>query len=449
VDRAHRYNLDAALDVVRNFREILLVIRWDQHCLQSAAQRREQLLLEAADRQDAAAQRDLAGHRDVALDRDPGQHRYDRGHHADAGGRPVFRGGAFWDVDVDVLFFDQRRFDAESVAACLDIALGRLHRFLHYVAELAGCGDPPLAGQRDGLDSQQFAADLGPGKTGGDTHQILGLGLAEAEAPDAGVFVEIAAGDADPLALFHQNVFDRLARQVGDLALEVANAGLTRVVADHIAQRVVADGPFTLLEAMRLDLLRDQVALGDLDLLALGIAREPDDLHAVHQRLRHAQRVGRGDEHHIGQVVIDFEIMVLKARILLRIEHFQQGRGRIAAPIGADLIDLVEQEERVRRFRLLHALQDLARHRTDIGAAVAADLGLVAHAAQGHPDEVAPGRPRHRFAERRLADARRADQAQDRALHFLHALLDGEVFEDAFLDLFQPEMVGVQDALGA
>src|SRR5205814_697009 len=86
--------------------------------------------------------------------------------------------------------------------------------------------------------------------------------------------------------------------------------------------RVVADGPFALLEAVRLNLLRDQVALGDLDLLVLGIAREPDDLHAVHQRLRHAQRVGRGDEHHIGQVVIDLEVMVLKARILLRIGPF-------------------------------------------------------------------------------------------------------------------------------
>src|SRR5207248_9867675 len=103
----------------------------------------------------------------------------------------------------------------------------------------------------------------GPGQTSRDADHVLAFRLAEAEPPDAGIFVEVAAGDADPLALFHQDVFDRFARQIGDLALEVANPSLARVVADQIAQRVVADVPFGLFEAVRLDLLRDQVALSD------------------------------------------------------------------------------------------------------------------------------------------------------------------------------------------
>jgi hypothetical protein len=49
----------------------------DQHGLDAAAQRRQQLLLQAADRQHAAAQRDLAGHGDVLADRNAGQHRDD------------------------------------------------------------------------------------------------------------------------------------------------------------------------------------------------------------------------------------------------------------------------------------------------------------------------------------------------------------------------------------
>src|SRR5260221_13628951 len=72
---------------------------------------------------------------------------------------------------------------------------------------------------------------------------------------------------------------------------------------------------------------------------------------------------------------------------------------------------------------------------------MAPDLGFVAHAAQRHAHEIATGSARHRLAERGLADTRRADQAQDRALHFLHALLDREVLKDALLDLLQPEMV--------
>jgi hypothetical protein len=75
---------------------------------------------------------------------------------------------------------------------------------------------------------------------------------------------------------------------------------------------------------MLLLLLGDQVALGDLDLLVLGVAGDADDLHAVHQGLRHVQAVGRGDEHHVRKVEIDFQIMVVEGGVLFRVQHFQQ-----------------------------------------------------------------------------------------------------------------------------
>ena len=208
------------------------------------------------------------------------------------------------------------------------------------------------------------------------------------------------------------------------------------------------DVELALLQAVRLDLLDDQVLARDRHLLVLGVAGQPDDLHAVHQRLRHAQRVRRGDEHHVRQVVVDLEVMVVEGRVLLGVEHLEQRRRRVAAEVRAELVDLVEQEERVRRLRLLHALDDLARQRADIGPAMAADLGLVTHAAQRHAHEVAAGRLGDRLAERGLADARRADQAQDRALHLVDALLDREVLEDALLDLLEAVMVGVENVLG-
>jgi hypothetical protein len=39
---------------------------------------------------------------------------------------------------------------------------------------------------------------------------------------------------------------------------------------------------------------------------------------------RHVQRVGRRHEHHVRQVVIDLQIVVVERRVLLGIEHFQQ-----------------------------------------------------------------------------------------------------------------------------
>ena len=79
---------------------------------------------------------------------------------------------------------------------------------------------------------------------------------------------------------------------------------------------------------------------------------------------------------------------------------------------------------------------------------MAADFRLVTHSAQRDAHELAPGGARDRFSERSLADARRPDQAQDRALHLADQGLHREVFEDALLDLFQPVMIFLEDALG-
>src|SRR4029453_7562710 len=49
------------------------------------------------------------------------------------------------------------------------------------------------------------------------------------------------------------------------------------------------------------------------------------------------------------------------------------------------------------------------------GAWVPADLGLVVDPAERDPDELATERPRDGLAERRLADARRANEREDRA----------------------------------
>ena len=59
-------------------------------------------------------------------------------------------------------------------------------------------------------------------------------------------------------------------------------------------------------------------------------------------------------------------------------------------------------------------LDDPARHRADVGPPVAANLGLVAHAAERHAGHLAAQRPCDRLREAGLADARRSDEAEDR-----------------------------------
>src|SRR6516165_11812108 len=100
--------------------------------------------------------------------------------------------------------------------------------------------------------------------------------------------------------------------------------------------------------------------------------------------------------------------MVVKGKVLLRIQHLEEGRGWVSPPVGSEFVHFVEQEQWVRRFRLLHPLDDLARHRTDIGPAMTADLGLVTHAAQRHAHEIPPCRAGDRLAERSLPNPWRA-----------------------------------------
>ena len=135
--------------------------------------------------------------------------------------------------------------------------------------------------------------------------------------------------------------------------------------------------------------------------------------------------------------------------VLLGVEHLEERRRRVAPEVHRHLVDLVEEEDGVHGPRLLHELDDLAGERADVRAPVAADLGLVAHAAERQAHELAVQGLRDALRERRLADAGRAREAQDRALRLRDELPDGEELEDALLDLLEPVVVLVQDLLGA
>ena len=91
--------------------------------------------------------------------------------------------------------------------------------------------------------------------------------------------------------------------------------------------------------------------------------------------------------------------MVAEGAVLLRVEHLEHRARRIPAEVGAHLVDLVDEQHRVQRLRVAQRADDRSRHRADVRATVAPDLGLVAHAADGEPDELPLERARDRLAE--------------------------------------------------
>ncbi len=85
---------------------------------------------------------------------------------------------------------------------------------------------------------------------------------------------------------------------------------------------------------------------------------------------------------------------------------------------------------------------------------MAADLGLVAHAAEGDAHELAPERPGDALAERCLPDSRRSGEEQDGARPAAVCgglepplgtqFADGEMLDDPILDVVETGVIGVE-----
>ena len=193
---------------------------------------------------------------------------------------------------------------------------------------------------------------------------------------------------------------------------------------------------------MGLNLLGQQVTLGDLQLFLLRIGGHLDDLHTVQQRAGDGvHRVGRGDEHHPAQVEGQLHVVVAEGAVLFRVQHLQQGAGGVAAEVAAHLVNFVKEEHRVHGARLLDARDNPAGNRADVGAPVAADFRFIPHAAQGHLHKLAPHRLGDSPDDGGFAHAGRAHKAKDWALHVLLHAQNGQVFDNALLDLFQPVVI--------
>ena len=322
-----------------------------------------------------------------------------------------------------------------------------MRRFLHDVTQLSGQHQIALAVHAGCFDKQDVAAHWRPGQAGGDAgfRGPLGhLGQVLLRAQEIG-----HAGHGDGLflrGLFFRHQHGHRSNHVGQFTLEVAHARLARVAVDNLADCGILENHALTAQAVLVQLLLDEELLGDVQLLFAGVARNLQHLKPIAQcRWNRVEDVGCGDEHDLGKIEGNFQIVVRKGVVLLGVQDFQQGRGRIPAKVVPQFVDFVEHEHRVVRSRLLHALHDSSWQRPDVGTAVTTDLGLVAYPSQRHPHELAAQGASDGLAQRGLAHSGRAHQAEDRPLLVGFQLAHRQIFQDALLDLLQVVVVGVQD----
>ena len=150
----------------------------------------------------------------------------------------------------------------------------------------------------------------------------------------------------------------------------------------------------------------------------------------------------------MAQVEGDVQVMVRKGEVLLRVQDLQERRGGIAPEIAAELVDLVEHENRVVGFGPADPLDHAAGQGADVRPPVPPDLRLVADAAQGDPDEFAAQGAGDRVAQGCFAGPGRPGEAEDRAFGVRFQLAHRQVFDDPLLGLFQTVVVVVQDFPG-
>mmetsp|Transcript_38692 Transcript_38692/g.125550 ORF Transcript_38692/g.125550 Transcript_38692/m.125550 type:complete len:804 (+) Transcript_38692:1439-3850(+) len=241
-----------------------------------------------------------------------------------------------------------------------------------------------------------------------------------------------------------------LAADALDVLLQVAHAGLAAVPADERGDRVVGQLHRALLEAHLLFRGGDEVLVRNLHLLVEDVPREAHHLHPVEQRAGdRAGVVGGAEEEDLGEVDGRVEVVVHEGRVLRRVEHLEQRRRGVALVAAAQLVDFVNEHHRVRGARRLEALDQLARHRTHVRPPVALDLGDVGQAAHGEAVELAAECARDGLADRRLADAGRADEADDLSLSRSDEGADRDELEDALLDILETVVLLREDLLGA
>jgi hypothetical protein len=172
-----------------------------------------------------------------------------------------------------------------------DVAERGLCRLLHAFFQEPGDDELPIA-RDDARFALQDRAAVGRVRQAIRQADLVVLaGLVRAEARGAEVLGNVLGRDAVlrlelVLLAVAQDLPRELAADGADLAFEVSDAALLRVVMNHGSERVLADvdvqRALVGADEARFDLLPGhQVSNGDVQLLELGVAAEIDDLHAV------------------------------------------------------------------------------------------------------------------------------------------------------------------------
>ena len=285
---------------------------------------------QAAHRHDLAAERDFPGHGQIRGHGPPGQGGNERRGHGHSGRRPLLGHGPGRHVNVDIHFLVELFRQVQVIGPGTGEGQGRLRAFLHHLAQLPRQGQVSLARHGAGFNIHDLPAAFRPGQARGHPDLALVAAGFRDEFGYAHVPLQVARGKPKRRLVALGEPAGHLAAQRSQMPLQVAQSGFLGVFGNDPQNGLVGDRQRVRRQAVFLDLTGDQKPPGNGHLFVLRVPGQPDDFHAVFQGLRDGvDQVGRGDEHHPGQVERQVDVVIGKGVVLLGVQHLEQGRGRV------------------------------------------------------------------------------------------------------------------------
>src|SRR5690242_5451028 len=177
-------------------------------------------------------------------------------------------------MDVNVQFLQELFIQPQLPRVGTDPSQRSLHRLLHHLAELSSHGEAALALHLVGLDEEHVAPSRSPSKSHGHACTLSALSDfgVDAYLDAAQKFLNDFFGQDKLIGLAFGNTTRLLTAHRSDIAFEIANAGLTRVVADDVAHDLFWKLNLVSLDPIFFDLPRNQVAISNVDLFVLNVS---------------------------------------------------------------------------------------------------------------------------------------------------------------------------------
>ncbi len=308
-----------------NFGQIFAILLWNQQVINIGVMRGQHLLFETAYGQYAPAQGNFAGHGHIGAHRTPGESGNHGGGNGDTCRRAIFRLRVFRHVNMQVDAISKIRVKPQLFGARANIGERGIHRFLHYIALLAGDEELAFALHGRHLDGEKHPAYFGHGQPHRDANLHFAANGHFAIARLTKILFQAVIGQANMGIGLLDYAPRHFAANGRKLPFQAAYTGFARVARHDLLHDRLRNLQLLLREAVFGQHFGQQVTQPDIHLLLKHVTGKVDDIHAVGQRARDLVfHVACADEEHLRQIKRRFQVLVNEGAVLLRIEHFKQ-----------------------------------------------------------------------------------------------------------------------------